>query len=100
MWLLCTGESETGVQVTYTSPPGKNPWQKVQLCSWCKKSSVLKDFTSSDGEKVVSCKSLCSALCFEQAIKNIKESEKHINSTQDLLRSQGIPGTNKFGEHV
>ena len=96
--LLHTGESETGVHITYTSPPGNNPSQKVQLCSWCKKSSAIKDFTSSDGEKLISCKGLCSALCFEQTVKNIKENEKHINSTQDVLRSHRIPGTNKFGE--
>lgn len=89
------GEPTAGVQITYTSPPGKDPLQKVQVCSWCKKSTVLKDFTSSDGEKIISCKSLCSALCFEQAVKNIKESEHHINSTQDLLRTQGLPGSNR-----
>jgi len=89
------GKSTSGVHITYTSPPAKNPWQKVQQCSWCKKIAVLKDFTSSDGEKVMSCKGLCSAVCFEQAVKNIKENEEHLNSTQDALRSQGLPGTNK-----
>jgi len=62
--------------------------------------AVLKDFTSSDGEKVMSCKGLCSAMCFEQAVKNIKENEEHLNSTQDALRSQGLPGTNKCSEFM
>ena len=86
------------MSVIYTSPPFKSPLQKVKHCSWCKKSTVLKDFSSSDGEKTVTCKGLCSALCFEQAVKNIKESEVHINSTQEVLRSQGLPGTNKTSE--
>lgn len=90
--------STPDVFVAYTSSPPKNSCQKVRLCSWCKKSTVLKDFTSSDGEKVVSCKGLCSATCFEQAMKNIKENDVHITNTQENLRSQGLPGTNKTGE--
>lgn len=90
--------STPDVFVAYTSSPPKNSFQKVRLCSWCKKSTVLKDFTSSDGEKVVSCKGLCSATCFEQAMKNIKENDVHITNTQENLRSQGLPGTNKTGE--
>ena len=92
------GVSTPDVFVAYTSSPPKNSCQKVRLCSWCKKSTVLKDFTSSDGEKVVSCKGLCSATCFEQAMKNIKENDVHITNTQENLRSQGLPGTNKTGE--
>ena len=73
-----------GVQVTYTSSPSKKPGQKFGLCKWCKKSNVLQNFTSSDGEKETSCKDLCSALCFEQAVKSIKENQSHINNTQQM----------------
>jgi len=65
--------------------------QKVGLCKWCKKSGVLQNFSSSDGEKEISCKGLCSALCFEQAIKNIKESQLHIHETQQVLQSRPLP---------
>lgn len=45
---------------------------------------MLQNFTSSDGEKETSCKDLCSALCFEQAVKSIKENQSHINNTQQM----------------
>ncbi|XP_020627343.1 sex comb on midleg-like protein 2 isoform X1 [Orbicella faveolata] len=85
------GQSVAGVCVTYTSPPSKTPVQKVGLCKWCKKSGVLQNFSSSDGEKEISCKGLCSALCFEQAIKNIRESQLHIHETQQVLQSRPLP---------
>ncbi|KAL9969199.1 hypothetical protein ACROYT_G021387 [Oculina patagonica] len=85
------GQSVPGVCVTYTSPPSRTPVQKVGLCKWCKKSKVLQSFSSSDGEKEISCNGLCSALCFEQAVKNIKENQVHVNDTQKVLHSRPLP---------
>ena len=61
--------------MTYTSPPNKKPVQNLAQCAWCKKMALLQDFSSSDGEKRVSCKDLCSALCFEKAVSNIRKNE-------------------------
>lgn len=77
-------QEDEGVQVTYTSSPSTKPAQKFGQCKWCKKSNVLQNFSSSDGEKEISCKDLCSALCFEQAVKGIKENHSRTNNTQQV----------------
>ncbi|XP_015756083.1 PREDICTED: sex comb on midleg-like protein 2, partial [Acropora digitifera] len=77
-----------GVEITSsTALPGK----PSRNCSWCKKSAPLKDITSCDGEKVISCKNVCSAECFEQTVKFIKESQ----SNEGSLQAQKLPGTIK-----
>ncbi len=98
LFCLHIGQSVPGVCVTYTSPPSRTPVQKVGLCKWCKKSKVLQSFSSSDGEKEISCNGLCSALCFEQAVKNIKENQAHVNETQQVLHSRPLPPTGSNGE--
>ncbi|XP_074625961.1 polycomb protein SCMH1-like isoform X1 [Acropora palmata] len=77
-----------GVEITSsTALPGK----PSRNCSWCKKSAPLKDITSCDGEKVISCKNVCSAECFEQTVKFIKESQ----SNEGSLQAQKLPGSIK-----
>lgn len=84
-----------GVYITFTASPGENyPLHMPKVCSWCKKSALLKDFASNDGKKVISCKGLCSAVCFEQAVKKLRESQNP-SKDKECLQSPKLQGSNK-----
>ena len=84
--------------ITFTASPGENyPLHMPKVCSWCKKSALLKDFASNDGKKVISCKGLCSAVCFEQAVKKLRESQNP-SKDKECLQSPKLQGSNKAGE--
>ena len=92
-FLLFLGTSTSGIVITYKNTQRRQAFKPVGPCSWCKKVASLQDYTSSDGEKDVFCTGMCSALCFEQAIRNIQQSKEHIKHVQESLRGVPISGT-------
>ena len=45
------------------------------ICNWCKKNGTLQDFSSHDGVREIFIAGLCSARCFELAVRRVRDNE-------------------------
>ncbi|KXJ23692.1 polycomb protein SCMH1 [Exaiptasia diaphana] len=60
--------------------------QAVRSCTWCKKNTVLKNFTFRDGTRILECRNICSQDCFEMAALSIDLNNDNIKSIQWRIR--------------
>ena len=45
------------------------------VCNWCRKDNGLQDFSTHDGIRTIFIAGLCSARCFELAVRRVRDNE-------------------------
>ncbi|KAK3741794.1 hypothetical protein QZH41_010436 [Actinostola sp. cb2023] len=60
--------------------------QTNRSCTWCKQTTILKNFTFRDGTRILECRNICSQECFEMAALSIELNNENIKSIQRRIK--------------
>ncbi|XP_031558081.1 polycomb protein SCMH1-like [Actinia tenebrosa] len=70
--------------------------QNNRPCTWCKKSTQLKNFTFREDTRVLECRGICSEECFEKAALSIDVRNANIKAMQERIRQLRDTKRKKF----